>query len=143
MKQRGRKSAEAQASVATALVFPAQPPRSPDDLTAEEAVEWRGIVGGLPADWFNSGSLPVLRELVRHIVLSRQVAVELHAFSGISLKDATVLSQFRRLTKLHLEQSNKIASLSTKLRLTPQSRYDPAKAARHSADSRLPKPWEA
>jgi hypothetical protein len=140
MGQRGRKSAEAQAIAA--LVFPAQPPPPPDDLTAEEVVEWRAIVGALPTDWFNSGSLPVLRELVRHIVLSRQVARELRTFDGGSLKDPAVFRQFRRLTAVHLQQSNRIASLSTKLRLTPQSRYDPAKAARHSAGFAVPKPWD-
>jgi hypothetical protein len=142
MRQRGRKSAEAQASVVTAAVFPPQPLPPPDDLTAEEAVEWRAIVGALPTDWFNSGSLPTLRELCRHICLSRQVATELRVLAGKSLQDSKTFSEFRRLTRLHLQQSNKIAGLSTKLRLTPQSRYDPAKAARHSAGFAVPKPWD-
>jgi hypothetical protein len=42
-------------------------PPPPDDLEPEEQAHWVAITGALPADWFNGGSWPLLKQLCRHI----------------------------------------------------------------------------
>ena len=49
-------------------------------------------------------------------------------FDKDALKSAMVVRAFRELSMLHTAHSKMVAMLSTKLRLTPQSRYDRLKA---------------
>jgi hypothetical protein len=52
--QRGRKSAE---SLAILAAVPGQRPEPPAELTAEQAAEWRAIVGRRPVDCFTPGDV--------------------------------------------------------------------------------------
>jgi hypothetical protein len=71
MAQRGRKSA---ASLSIVSVLGNERPAPPEDLTDEEAKEWRAIVGRMPADWFTRENFPLLVEYCRHVVRARDLA---------------------------------------------------------------------
>jgi hypothetical protein len=119
-------------------------PPPPDDLLPEEQAHWIAIAAALPADWFNGGSAPLLKQLVRHInnadLLARDIAQQRGALAAGEPKAASALQQMLRC---HASESDRIASLSTKLRLTKLSRYrraDAAYAGARDAGS-SPPPW--
>jgi hypothetical protein len=114
-------------------------PPPPAELNPREKVIWRDIAKRLPADWFQT-SQPVLKELCQHIRLAddlmedvrraQAVVDELRGTPGpadVKLLVAA-LRELRAALRAHLLQSGQIISLSTKLRLTPQSRYAPSTA---------------
>ena len=93
---------------------------------------------------FTADMHPVLVQLCRTIVYSREFAAWLNenkvaSIKGSKSKHRYVSSQFQACSKA-------IASLSTKLRLTPQARYyvDQEKTHRGAVDAtrRGPRPWE-
>jgi len=115
---------------------------APLDLSDEQAEVWRSIVSAHAADWFGPGSAPVLAALCRHTVAARRVAgwlERLEATDGELDEDRW----FRLLARQEAE-SKAVATLATRLRLTPQSRYTPHRAAgtarREPGDG--PRPWE-
>jgi hypothetical protein len=71
MAQRGRKSA---ASLSIVSVLGNERPAPPDELTREEAEEWRAIASRMPHDWFMREIHPLLAECCRHIVRVRDLA---------------------------------------------------------------------
>jgi hypothetical protein len=129
----------------------ARPP-PPPELNPREAKIWTEITQRLPADWFVA-SAPMLKELCRHVRLADRLAEDLaQAQDAIDelrkmpeppaklLKEAT--REYRVLLRAHGLQSQRIAVLGTKLRLTPQSRYAPSVAATAATTiSPYPDPW--
>jgi hypothetical protein len=128
-------------------------PAPPPEFDEREAKTWTKITRSLPPDWF-AGSQPLLTELCRHIRLSddliadaaraRSVVDELRKTQAPTSKlllDAA--KQYRTLLRLHALQSQQIGVLSTRLRLTPQSRYDKSVAAvAAKAADEGPFPWD-
>jgi hypothetical protein len=113
-------------------------PQPPDDLEPAEQATWAAITGALPADWFNGGSWPLLKQLVRHIhnsdELMKDVALLRGELAAAEPKArSSVLRQMLRMLRAHGFESDHIASLSTKLRLTKMSRYARADAAHTGA----------
>jgi hypothetical protein len=167
--QRGRKSLEARSVANVVAMNAASPftrrPKAPKELSKEQKVEWDAIVDRMPEDWFTPETWPVLTNLCRHIVYARDFAHELEdlreSFKDICLrlrqehselepKEVRALARMQldqrgELAKMHGEQTRMIATLSTKLRLTPQARYQPVTAGRKMFDrNQLPErmPWE-
>jgi hypothetical protein len=70
MAQRGRKSA---ASLSIVQVLGNERPAPPDELTEEEAEEWRAIASRMPHDWWTRENYPLLAEYCRHIVSGQDV----------------------------------------------------------------------
>jgi hypothetical protein len=138
MRQRGRPSADS-LSVVAALV-PSKRPPPPTELEPDAAEEWIAIADRMPADWFLRESHPLLANLCQLIVESRRVAGELAALRRESLRDDATLQRFDQLVRLQVRLSGAIATLSTKLRLTHQSRYGKRTAARQEERS-CAKPW--
>ena len=93
----------------------------------------------MPSDWFGGDNAPVLTELVRHISYSRKLGRELEAVQG---KSGPVNRKLMlQLMRAHALQSNRVADLSTRLRLTPQSvNRDKASTLRKNEPSG-PLPW--
>jgi hypothetical protein len=138
--QRGRKSTESLSTVVS--LVPGQPPPAPAELTPEQSITWRAIVGQMPADFFTHGASPLLVVLCRHVSISRTVAGMLAAIEPVSLTDDKTLDRFEVLTKIHEREGRAISSLMTRLRLTPHSRYA-ARGAHTAAQSvSMPRPWE-
>jgi hypothetical protein len=144
MAQRGRKSAE---SLAAVTVIPGQRPQPPAELTKEQGDEWKSIVATKPADWFSRDSQAILCELCRNIVMARRIAEQVDAFPMDMLTTEEGLDRYKTLSALVERHGRIIASLSTKLRCTPQSRYE-AKVAGTAAKSSAAgasgaaRPWE-
>jgi hypothetical protein len=85
----------------------------PSQLTDEQVVVWSQIVGGHPGDWFEAGSVPLLTQLCRHVVLSNKVADLID-----HTENKTALME---LLKQQRDETDCIRKLSTSLRITPQS----------------------
>src|SRR5262249_7590511 len=133
-------------SVEDFLVLPGEPEtkmEAPEDLTEEQAKDWRKMVSRLPGDWIGEDNAPLLCELVRHRSYSRQIARALAVLAGKSLNHARAQREFAILTRLHLEQSHAIMTISTKLRITPQSQTESrtAKISRYKAPKAGHKVW--
>ena len=145
-------------------IIPGKPPPPPEDLEPDQQLEWEAITARLPADWFSGENIPMLKELCRHITyareLARQVAkvrAEIQAVTEGSTADtagsmgiaerrkiqAGLRDELCRLLRGHGYQTERIGNLSTKLRLTKQSRYDASSASRATKDagSAMKKPW--
>jgi hypothetical protein len=134
---RGRKS---HAELAALAIIPGTRPPPPPDLAAEEQVHWRAITSRLPQSWFTGENLPMLKLLCRHIHYADLLAADITALRQAPPVDVRALQSALRA---HALQSERIAILSTKLRLTLQSRLDRETAgieARKSAAG--VKPWE-
>jgi hypothetical protein len=68
MGKRGRKSS-AELSVVTPLKTRRPPP--PEDLTEEQASEWRAVVSRMPPDWFTREHFALLADYCRHVCRAR------------------------------------------------------------------------
>ena len=138
MRQRGRKS-RANLSVVPATL--PQRPEPPADLTPEQADEWTRIVASLPVSYFAPENYALLSQLVRHVSYGRSIAALIDETDQMT-KDG--LNRYGRLLKMHQRESMAIASLSTKLRLTVQSRLRPSTAASLAANAPTQrKPWDS
>ena len=137
MRQRGRPS-----SASMVAVMPGDRPKAPDELQPDEAAEWAKIVDRMPPDWFTVETHPVLIQLCRQICNARRIADELNRVKTGPLHEVAHFDRFREWQKMLTQTSASIAILATKLRLTPQSRYDQKVAAMgvHKTEGR-PKPW--
>jgi hypothetical protein len=143
---------------------PGQRPPPPEELEPDQQLEWEAITARLPADWFSGENSPMLKELCRHITFARDLAgqimkvrAEIQAFMEGSAADtdgsmgieerrkiqAGLRDELCRLLRSHGYQTERIGNLSTKLRLTKQSRYDASSAYRAAKDagSVMKKPW--
>ena len=49
-------------------------PEPPEDLTEEQAAEWRAVADRLPADWFPRETHGLLSQYVRHVCTARRIA---------------------------------------------------------------------
>jgi hypothetical protein len=129
-------------------------PSPPAQLDARERAIWTKIAASLPADWFTAEAQPMLKELCRHIHHADNLATDLELaraaideFRKMPEPPAELLAEatqeYRAVLRAHAYQSERIANLSTKLRLSPQSRYAPSSAKREAAKTieGIP-PWE-
>jgi hypothetical protein len=105
-----RQSAEARG--ASAFRVGGKPPEVPAGFSPEAAEIWREIVDSKPVDWFDGGSLGLLRLYCRTLVQAERVAVEMESRPPTS--DVAYLE--RRLALLN----GCCTTLGTKLRLTVQ-----------------------
>ena len=111
-------------------------PEPPSELDADERTAWLEIVGAMPANWFKTEALPLLHDLVAHIVTSRELQRRLRAE-----RKTLTLDQLRKITALQARETSAIAKLSSALRLSPKSQYAPRTAANRSEQKRV-RPWE-
>ncbi len=139
MGSRGRPSS---AALSVTPIVPVQRPGPPAELTEAQAQEWRATVARMPTDWFGPEVCPLLVQYVRHIANARAIARLIDAFTPARLADDDGLRQFARLTRLAERETRAISSLATKLRLTPQSRYTPHRAATVAKANTERRPWE-
>jgi hypothetical protein len=122
-----------------------EPP--PDDLTVAQQKIWVEITKDLDRDWF-ADTRHLLVELVAHIDFAamlregiEQVRAQLSGLVPGSKEERAMSKQLTSLLRAHGKQSAAVAHLSTKLRLTPQSRQSARRAdqVRHRTGRR---PWE-
>ena len=139
MGKRGRKSA---ASMGVIQGIP-QRPEPPEELTPEQAEEWRAVVTRMPVEWFGREIWPLLCAYCRHVTNSRHIARLIEAAEDMDIGDRGALMRFNRLLGMQERQSNVMAGLATRMRLTHQSRYTATSAATQAKGSITGrKPWE-
>jgi hypothetical protein len=142
---RGRPSAEAEAAKIVALgpVIPGQRAEPAPELDPAAAAVWRATVMALPVGWIGPEAFRVLVQYCRHVVHSDWLTEEIAGLRAMALDDEGRKTLYR-LLRLHGQQSQIIASLAGKLRLTPSSRSTPDKARddrKDASSSAIPKPW--
>jgi hypothetical protein len=129
MKQRGRPSSLVVVPRAvTELIKRLPPPRS---LTDEQAEVWSAIVSGHPADWFSAGSVPVLTQLCRHVMICQRLT---------ELIEMGNEEDWLELIKEQRQESAIVTRLATSLRLTPQSLTDHTSGNKKQAPA-VNRPW--
>ena len=141
MGSRGRKSAAELSTVTGAGISVTRRPDPPAYLGDDAAAVWRATANSLPADWFSPGTQPLLEAFCGLVVSQRYT---IRALQRIEEGD----DEFDHPNWEHLQQqlgqvSGRVATLATRMRLTPQSRYGARgadTAARDVYDG--PKPWE-
>ncbi len=139
MGTRGRKSA------AELGVIPGIPqrPEPPDELTPQQAEEWREIVDRMPVDWFRRKIHPLLCSYCRHVINARHIAGLIEAAHDLDIGDRKALMRFNRLLGMQERQSSALMGLATRMRLTNQSRYTASSAATAAKGGTTGKPlWE-
>ena len=103
-----------------------------EDLTADEAAEWRAVVDRLPADWIKREHYGVLVNYCRHICRSRVLA---RAVSAQELESDDGLKRYDKLANAAERESRAVLACARTLRLTHQAQYDAAKAFRGASNS--------
>ncbi len=141
MGARGRKSAAELCAISCDGIELHRRPEPPEHLGDNAAEIWRAISNSLPADWFSPGTLPLLEALCGLTVSQR---LTLRSLQGLERGgDDFDRDEWECLLNQLGKLSGRIATLATRLRLTPQSRYGPRAA---DTAGRLPpdgpKPWE-
>jgi hypothetical protein len=141
----GRKSAE---DLGPIIPGAERRPPPPDDLDPAERAHWIAITGALPADWFNGGSAPLLKQLCRHIHNANELAKDIAQLRGeLAVAEPkarpSALRELLRVQRSHGFESDRIVSLSTKLKLTLKSRYgrNDAAYAGVKGTATSPPPW--
>ncbi len=121
MGSRGRKSAAELATVGPGGLALARRPEPPAHLGDDAAEIWRSITNSLPADWFSAGTLPLLEALCGLTISQRNTIKALQRIEREG--NDFERDEWERVIKQLGEISGRIATLATRLRLTPQSRY--------------------
>lgn len=139
MGQRGRTSAAALAVAKpeTETVLHAD---APYDLTDEQAEVWRATLASLPPDWIEVGAHPTLAAFCRTTTQLRRLG---QLIAQVEDAEGFDPAYYAGLVKAHGAQAQVIKTLSTALRLTPQTRLKAEKAGRMASGFTAgKKPWE-
>jgi hypothetical protein len=144
MKKTGRKSDSLGIPPAltadNVIAFPG-PERAPAELTLEQAETWREMIASKPAGWFGKDSEALLVNYCIAVARRRSISVAIEYQLALKRQNPKRIAQ---LYEMERRQSATISSLSTKMRLSQQSRYTPqaAETANKAAPAHIAKPWE-
>ena len=135
MGARGRVSSAA-LSVTASQVQTLSRPDAPYDLTDEETEVWWSVVNAMPADWFPVETHGLLTSYCRHVVRERRLAQLIGQAESATTLD---VPEYERLLKMMARETQSLATLATRMRLSQQSSYDrkKTKAAKFTKP-----PWE-
>ena len=118
-------------------------PEPPARLNEDEAGIWRGICASMPVGWFPPESQGVLEALVTETAARRRFDESVRNFPNELMQTASGLQALRQLRRMQIEAGKAIAYLATKLRLTPQSRYNATRANTLTQNVQtVTQPWE-
>jgi hypothetical protein len=117
-----------------------EPPEPPEELSKEEAEEWRKVVSKMPPDYFQPEIYPILIELCRHICLSRFYYSKLQAVNKTMRTDKKSISATLALARIHMVESKTVAMLLGRLGVMKRTREGREKKAVRFGGGR--RPWE-
>lgn len=118
MRQRGKKSAEAESSTAVSVIAR---PEAPLDLTPEETDEWLAITEAMPADWFPRETWPLLSQYCRHTVSSRRVS---QLIDTEMAQDEMDLMKLDKLLAMQARETGALKAMAASMRLAQQSTWN-------------------
>lgn len=124
ISSRGRKSAAELAIIGPSGVETIRRPETPDDLSDEQAEEWRAVVNRMPADWFPRETHGLLIQYCRHVIAARRIA---ELIVEIEKSDTLDVGEYDRLLKMQEREGRAISSLATRMRISQHSTYDKSK----------------
>jgi len=107
--------------------------KPPHHLVDEQVEVWQAIVSGHPADWFDAGSVPLLAQLCRHVVIGNRIAELVERTDDTE----TLLAVLRE----QRAESEAVRKLATSLRITPQSTLN-HRGNKRSGVGITRKPWQ-
>lgn len=136
MGTRGRTSAAELSVISGGGVETIRRPEPPDELTEEQAGEWRAVVTRLPADWFPRETHGMLASYCRHVVTGRRVA---QIVAQIEASEQFDINAYDQALKMQERESRAISSLATRMRISQQATVRHEKARKGSAVAR---PWD-
>jgi hypothetical protein len=150
MGSRGRKSVASLSVIGPSGIEAVRRPEPPEELTDEQALEWRAVVNRLSADWFPRETHGMLAQYCRHVVAARRVAEMIRALEDMLANSdpvaedgaPTILSAAKtldRLLKMQEREGRALSSLATRMRISQQALYDKSKKKPGAAK----KPWES
>lgn len=85
--------------------------------------------------------MPLLVAYCRAVCRAETLAKLVDGFEAQWLTDDAGLKRYEHLRKMATDEEKHAASLATKLRLTPQSRYTPQAAATADKKAGAARPW--
>src|ERR1044072_4196147 len=90
----------------------------PEGLSTEEAELWDSIVAALPRGFLNVANSHMLHKLCANSVMSSILSTQMAVAT-----EAKDMQNLERLSELQARASRAVGNISTKLRLTPNSRH--------------------
>lgn len=138
MGARGRKPAAELAIASQNVEKMDQRPEPPGELTPEQVQIWHQTVNSLQADWFRGETLALLTQYCRHVVEARYLGEFIEQMRGNG--ETFDLREYAAMLRARKGETDAIATLATKLRITPQSTTSHAAVKRGGAKSR---PWDS
>jgi hypothetical protein len=109
----------------------------PDKMRPQERAVWHSIVDAMPSGYFGPENAHLLKMLCSHVVTAEVVAAELAA-----ARDADDMEKVGTLSAIHARTSLTIGNLSTRLKLTPKSRYSQEQASHRVRLNSSTRPWD-
>lgn len=134
--KRGPTSAAALTVISGDGIVSIRRPDPPDELTEEQADEWRAVVNRMAADWFPRETHGLLAQYCRHIIASRHIA-QLIAKAESDDGDLDI-RQYNSLLMMQGREGRAATALARAMRLTQQSTY----SAHKTKPQQAVKPWQ-
>jgi len=121
-------------------VIPGKGRPDPTGVDRKAGKVWRKIVDSMPDGWFGPEVIPILRCLCSAVATWEEVDAQIPEVRA--QRDWATLDT---LTRLQERQSKVIGDLSTRLRLTPKSKYTQEQASHLQTLNSNPatRPWDA
>lgn len=140
MGTRGPKSADELTTLQGLAVI--ERPEPPYTLWRDQEQEvWRRVVSDVPADWFTGRHLDLLAEYCSHVVSARRLAQVIHQMEHGP--DPLDLPTWAAMMRAHAQQTTRVQSLATAMRLTHQASYGARRAATAlEGEAKGRRPWE-
>lgn len=146
MRQRGQASrASFEVIQPTGLMPSGHRPAPSPELSAAATQEWHAVVERMPADYFPRETQGLLATFCSIKVQLDEVNKALAKFGPGLPSGEKRWKRYRELTRMRGACATQLASIATKLRLTPQSRYDrevAQRSVRKRDEQPDVRPWE-
>jgi hypothetical protein len=140
MGLRGKKSTAELSVVQPDGITAIRRPEPPEDLTEDQAYEWRCIVNRMPADWFPRETHPMLAQYCRHAVAAARIAKMVADFECSASDDENWLNTYDKLLKMQEREGRALSSLATRMRISQQGQYNHKKKTGSAIAHK--RPWE-
>jgi hypothetical protein len=116
---------------------------APGTLTARQREIWVSVVNTKPADWFTDDTAALLVAYVKSVDQHELLSLQVESFDMSALCDMDGVKMLDRLHAMQERQARLFQSLATRMRLTQQSRWQPATASSKTNQSAgSARPWD-